>query len=245
MKMQVLAYRCYQIVVLLPFVAVLTAVVFGSVSLLCLFFDKDKVMHPLSRIWGKGIIRASLLPVKVSGLEALEHDRQYIYVANHSSYYDVFLLSGFLPFPRRWMMKRELERVPFFGSGCRHAGSVYVDKGSMSDIKATYQRALSVLREGVSIIIFPEGRRSDDGRMGKFSRTPFTLASEMHLPVVPITINGTFDVLPRNRRFLTWHPIRLSVHAPISLLQNGDEAVRRLLRQSFDDIHTELDAKYQ
>lgn len=243
--MKDIAYKSYQVVLLLPFVAIFTILVFGTVSILCTFFDKDKVMHPLSRIWGRGIIRASLLPVKVSGLETLEHDQQYIYVANHCSYYDVFLLSGYLPLPRRWMMKRELERVPFFGTGCRRAGFVFVDKGSMSEIKATYQRALDTLKEGASLIVFPEGRRSDDGHMHKFSRTPFTLAAEMNLPVVPVTINGTFDVMPRHHRFLTWHPLHLDFHKPIRIQQEGNEAVHNMSRLAYEVIHATLEPQYQ
>lgn len=202
-------------------------------------------MLPLSIIWGKIIIYSSLLPVSVKGMEKLDPQQQYIYVSNHCSYYDVFLLSGFLTFPRRWMMKRSLERIPFFGSGCRHAGFVYVDKDNMAAIKATYHRALSALKEGVSMIIFPEGRRCDDGRMAKFSRTPFTLASEMQIPVVPITVNGTYDVLPRTRHFLEHHPLELIVHAPIFPSDKSNEDIRSMSQLVYDSIHAGLNPNYQ
>ena len=243
--MQDIAYKCYQVVILLPFIAILTVFVFGTVSVLCVFFDKDKVMHPLSRIWGKSIVYASLLPVSVKGLEKLRNNQQYIYVANHSSYYDVFLLSGFLPFPKRWMMKRSLERIPFFGSGCRHAGFVFVDKENLSAVKATYHHALSTLREGVSLIIFPEGCRSDDGHLGKFSQTPVTLANEVQIPIVPITINGTFNVLPHFRRFVTWHPLGLVVHDPVMPRGASNEQIRIMSQQVYNSVHTGISPRYQ
>ena len=244
-QMKSFVFKLYQIIVLFPYIAISTSVIFGTVSLLCLFFNKDKVMYPMSVFWGKSIVYMSLLPVSVKGLEKLDPRQQYIYVGNHTSYYDVFLLSGFLSFPRRWMMKRSLERIPFFGSGCRHAGFVYVDKDSMSAVKATYHRALSALKEGVSMIIFPEGRRSDDGRIAKFSRTPFTLALEMQIPVVPITINGAYDVLPRTRHFLERHSLELIIHDPVFPDNHSNNDVRSMSQLVYDSINSGLNPKYQ
>lgn len=243
--MKSFAYKTYQIVILLPLVVILTIFVFGMVSILCTFFNKDKVLHPMAQAWGKTIIIASLLPVSVVGLERLKRDQQYIYVANHCSYYDVFLLCSFLPFPCRWMMKRELERIPFLGMGSRKAGSIFVDKGSVSAVRDTYKHALHALQEGASLMIFPEGRRSDDGHMGEFSRTPFALACKMGVPVVPITINGAYDVMPRHHRFVSHHHLSLDVHAPITPSKDRMEDVQKMSEQTFTTIHDSLNPQYQ
>ncbi len=219
--------------------------IFGSVSVLCLFLDKNKVMYRLSRIWGKGIIHYSLLPVSISGLDNIKKNQQYIYVCNHCSYYDVFLLSGFLPYPKRWMMKRELEKIPFFGSGCRNAGSIFVDKDCLSSVKATYNMAKTVLEEGLSLIVFPEGRRSDNGHLGAFSRTPFSLAAKLNIPVVPITINGSFDVLPRQRRFIRRHTLSFNISEPIQPIGATRDLITSLTNKSFKVIHMNLNPEYK
>ena len=122
-----------------------------------------------------------------------------------------------------------------------------VDKSGPKAIHRTYEQARQVLQNGVSLVVFPEGARSFTGHMGKFRRGAFQLADELQLPVVPVTIDGSFDVLPRQRgiNFVTWHRLRLVIHAPILPETQGPEDIQRILERSYDIIMQDLPAHYQ
>ena len=122
-----------------------------------------------------------------------------------------------------------------------------VDKSGPKAIHKTYEQARKVLQNGVSLTVFPEGARSFTGHMGKFRRGAFQLADELRLPVVPVTIDGSFDVLPRQKgvNFVTWHRLRLVIHAPIVSEEQGSEAVQKTLEQSYNIIMQDLPARYQ
>ena len=191
-----------------------------------------------SRWWGRVIIRVSLLPVTVEGTENIEPDTSYVFVSNHQGSYDIFLVCGFLNAKIRWVMKRSLEKIPFLGIGCKRAGYIFVDKANAGQVRRTYRNAEGALKNGASIMIFPEGARTWTGKMKPFRKTAFMLADEFQLPVVPMTINGSFHVLPRKNdgKFICWHPLRLTVHKPIYPQSKGAENVERLMKESYDVI---------
>ena len=145
------------------------------------------------------------------------------------------------------MMKKSLRNIPLVGKACESAGHIMVDKSGPKAIHRTYEQAEQVLKDGVSLVVFPEGARSFTGHMGKFRRGAFQLADELRLPVVPVTIDGSFDVLPRQKgiSFVTWHRLRLVIHAPIASEGQGAEEVQRTMEQSYDTIMQDLPPQYQ
>ena len=198
-------------------------------------------------VWSRLMCWGVFLPVKVEGRELLNKRQSYVFVANHQGPYDIFLVYGFLGRSFRWMMKKSLRNIPLVGKACESAGHIMVDKSGPKAIHRTYEQARRVLQNGVSLVVFPEGARSFTGHMGKFRRGAFQLADELQLPVVPITIDGSFDVLPRQKgiSFVTWHRLRLIIHAPIMPEAQGPEEVQRVLEQSYDTIMQDLPACYQ
>lgn len=252
-----LLYKIYQIFILLPVVVLSTIIVSTTVALLCpitgwlkqhlpfslgLFTRPDWWASFMSRWWARIIIRASLLKVEVHGAENIPSGRSCVFTANHQGAYDIFLVCGFLGVEIRWMLKRSLERIPFLGLACRHAGYIFVDKGNAGKMRATYRRAEEALKDGASVMVFPEGARTLDGKMKAFRRGAFTLADEMQLPVVPMTINGSFDVLPRQRdgRFIRRHTLSLTIHKPIYPLSKGSDNIQRLMQESYSAISSSL-----
>ena len=188
-----------------------------------------------------------LLPIKVEGRELLDKRQSYVFVANHQGAYDIFLVYGFLGRSFRWMMKKSLRNIPLVGKACESAGHIMVDKSGPKAIHRTYEQAREVLQDGVSLFVFPEGARTFTGHMGKFRRGAFQLADELRLPVVPVTIDGSFDVLPRQKgiNFVTWHRLRLVIHAPIVSEEQSPEAVQHTMEQSYDTIMQDLPPQYQ
>ncbi len=190
---------------------------------------------------------ACLLPVRVEGREYLDNNQSYIFVANHQGPYDIFLVYGFLGRNFKWMMKKSLRKMPLIGKACESAGHIFVDKSGPKAVQQTYEDGRKVLRHGTSLFVFPEGARSFTGHMGAFRKGAFQLADELQLPIVPITIDGSFDVLPRQRgfNFLTWHPLRLVIHKPIFPSGKGAENVQRTCQKSYDIIMQDLPTEYR
>ena len=113
-------------------------------------------------------------------------------------------------------------------------------------MKETHDRARAILKDGISLVIFPEGARTWDGRMRRFKRGAFQLADELKLPLLPLTINGSFDVLPRSRgfNFVTWHPLSLVIHPAVTSVGQGPEGERATMQEVYDIINSRLIAEY-
>ena len=198
-------------------------------------------------IWSRLMCWLMLLPVRVEGRENLQAHTSYVFVANHQGPYDIFLIYGFLGRNFKWMMKKSLGQLPLIGRACRSAGHIMVDKSGPRGIQHTCEQGRRVLHSGTSLVVFPEGARTFTGHMGVFRRGAFQLADELQMSVVPITINGSFDVLSRQQgfTFLTWHPLRLTIHPAIAPQESGHDDVQHLMQQSYDTIMSALDPKYQ
>lgn len=187
------------------------------------------------------------IPVKVEGRENLEPGQSYVFVANHQGIFDVFIIYGYLGRNFKWMMKKSLRKMPFVGIACEYARHIYVDKSGPSKIKATYDTAREILKEGMSLVVFPEGARTFTGHMGIFRRGAFMLADELQLPVCPLTINGSFNIMPRQRdgHWVTWHPLTLTIHKPIAPKGKGPEPTQEVLEESYEAVMSALVPEYQ
>jgi 1-acyl-sn-glycerol-3-phosphate acyltransferases len=240
-------YYIYQLIVGLPVVVFGTIITALTVAAGCALGNGHFWGYFPGHVWGKTIIRALLLPVKVEGRQHLEKDQSYVFVANHQGSFDIFLIYGFLNRNFKWMMKQQLRKVPFLGFACARSHQVFVDKRGPSKIRKTYEQAREILKEGYSVTVFPEGARTFTGHMAQFKKGAFSLADELQLPVVPLTINGSFDVLPRQRgfNFITWHPLSLTIHEPIYPVGQGPENVEATMRQAYDSVMSSLEPKYQ
>lgn len=240
-------YRLYQLLIFFPLFVVVTIFVALLTSLGCMIgLSRWFAFYP-TRFWGWFTIRFLFLPVKVEGREHLQAGQSYIFAANHQGAFDIFLLSGFLGREFKWMMKASLRKVPFVGMACEKAGYIFVDKSSRKAVAKTMDDARQRLVGGTSLAVFPEGARTFSGHMGIFRRGAFQLADELQLPVVPITIDGCFDVMPRTKdfHFAQWHPLRLVIHPPIVPTSQGAGNIKRTLEESYRIIMDALPERHQ
>ncbi len=242
-----LLYRLYQLLIALPIIIIATTLTAIVTIIGCTFGKARTWGYYPAMVWSRLMCWVMLLPVKVEGRELLDKKQSYVFVANHQGAFDIFLIYGFLGRSFRWMMKKSLRALPLIGKASESAGHIFVDKSGPKAIHKTYEQARAVLRHGVSLVVFPEGARTFTGHMAKFRRGAFQLADELGLPIVPITIDGSFDVLPRQRgfNFVTWHKLRLIIHAPITPKGQGPEEVQRVLEQSYDVIMHDLPLHHQ
>ena len=240
-------YRIYQLLVGVPVLIIITIITAFEVGIGCAIGNGNFWGYYPGRWWARVILRTLLIPVTVEGREHLEPDQSYVFVANHQGAFDIFLVYGFLGRNFKWMMKHQLNKIPFVGYACRRSHQIMVDKRGVSKIKKTYDDARRILQQGCSVTVFPEGARTFTGHMGVFRKGAFALADELQLPVVPLTINGSFDILPRTRdwHFVNWYPLRLTIHHPIYPVGQGPENVNATLRQAYDSVMSSLAPEYQ
>ena len=241
-------YLFYQLLIS-PVLLLLTILTALATTIGCTLLNASWWSYYPGKLWSRAIIRLLFLPVHIEGREHMDPHQSYVIIPNHQGAFDIFLIYGFLNRHFKWMLKAELRKMPLVGRACESAGFIFVDqKGGPKKMKETHDRARQVLQDGVSLVVFPEGARTWDGRMRKFKRGAFQLAGELQLPLLPITINGSFEVLPRSKgyaNFVTWHPLSLIIHPAIPPRQPESEEVagaaeRAVMQEAYDVIASRL-----
>lgn len=221
--MLIFIYRVYQILVMCPVIIVWTIVTaLVTVAGSALGFGRWAGYYP-EILWARLFCWLNFVSVSVRREGDVDNGTSYVFVANHQSAYDIFTVYGYLGHNFRWMMKASLRRIPFVGWACRWAKQIFVDNSTPAATRRTMREAEEVLGAGMSLVIFPEGARTWDGSMRPFKRGAFKLAGEFDLPLVPLTIEGAFEVMPRWRYLPLPGHITLTVHRPVTFANyNGD-----------------------
>ncbi len=199
---------------LIPAITLYT-IVLGTLSLGSSLFEKRGYFaHWCARTWSQLILKTTGVHVDVRGLDRLVLGRTYVFVANHQSIYDIPILFWSLPYQLRIIAKESLGRFPFLGWHLRRTGHMLVDR-KRPDRAAIFSWASRLTSQGLSLIVFPEGTRSHDGRVARFKGGSFYLALEAGLPIVPISVIGSRHIMLKGR--LATYPghVRLVVHEPI------------------------------
>lgn len=240
-------YIVYQTFVAIPLIILASVITSLTTIIGCFLGDGHFWGYYPGKLWARFICTVLLLPVKVEGREHLDKNQSYVFVANHQGFFDVFIIYGYLCRNFKWMMKQQLRKMPFVGPACAAASHIFVDKRGASKIRATYDKARDTLRGGMSLVVFPEGARTFTGHMGFFRRGAFMLADELQLPVCPLTINGSFNVMPRMRdwRYVEWHPLTLTIHKPIQPKGKGPEYEKQTMEEAYDAVMSALVPEYR
>jgi len=161
--------------------------------------------------WSRDILSAAGTPVVASGLEHIPRDQPVIYASNHSSMFDIWALFATLPGSVRFVAKRELFRIPVLGRAMLAVGHVPIDRTARKRAFEAYDEAARMIRGGTSVVVFPEGTRSRTGELLPFKNAPFGLAIAAQVPIVPVYVHHTFEILPKGAWRLRPRPIRLVV----------------------------------
>jgi 1-acyl-sn-glycerol-3-phosphate acyltransferase len=198
---------------LIPLVSVYT-IVLGAASLVSTLFDRTGDFgHKCARAWSSWILKTTGVRVRVQGLEHLEPGRSYVFAANHQSIYDIPVVFAAVPFQLRIVAKESLGRIPFLGWHLRRTGHLLVDRRNPGpDIVRKMAR---LVNEAHSLIVFPEGTRSQDGAVARFRKGSFVVAIDAQLPVVPVSISGTRRVMQKGRMTVCPAEVTLTVHPPV------------------------------
>lgn len=232
-------YLVYQWLIAAPIFVVATIITAIITIVGSLIFGACFWGYYPAHLWARFCCCIALVRVKVVGRENIDKKTSYIFVANHQGAFDIWSIYGYLNHNFKWLMKKELEKVFMVGPACKRSGHIFVDDSNIHAIKQTIADAESTLKDGMSLVIFPEGSRSWDGKMIPFKRGAFMLASEFKLPVVPITIDGSFRRMPRFTYNITPGTITLTIHKPIYPGERGFNT-KVLMAQCRHDINSVL-----
>lgn len=219
-------YGLYQYIIAWPTIVILT--LFTAVfTILFVPFRNAEFVHKVQQFWSRSFFRLMFLPVTVEGLEHIKPGQSYVFVSNHQSMFDVWLIYGWLPVIFKWLMKAELRKVPFVGTACKAAGHIYVDRKNPKAAIESMENVKKQLKNGICTVIFPEGTRTKNGQVGRFKRGAFQIALDLKLPVIPISLSGCYDVLPKGKPFVYRRPVRMYVGEPIDITQfeNNNDAI--------------------
>lgn len=190
-----------------------------------------------ARNWGRDILWAAGVPVKLEGLENLATGEPQIVVANHQSWFDVFALAAHLPVRYRFVAKKELAEIPIYGKAWMACGHVSVDRGNReAAIQSLDQAWREVHEEKLTMVLFPEGTRSPDGKLKTFKKGAFVLAVQGQVPIVPIAVVGSRDVMPKGRFRISKGEITLRIGTPIPTKGSTIRDRNRLLKASWNAI---------
>lgn len=233
-------FRFYQWLVAYPIIMVVTMLVALSTMILSPILPNSKLAYYPAQWWGRFICKLCFVRVRVRGSVVLNPQQSYVFVLNHQSIFDVFVVYGWLPYVFKWLMKAELRKIPFVGKACESAGHVFIDRMNPVAAKRSLRKAESQLRDGISLVIFPEGARTYTGEIGKFKRGAFQIAADLSLPIVPVTIKGAFERMHRHSLNVTPGLIEIHVHKPIDMNFFQPEQMPELIQKTRDKINSFL-----
>jgi 1-acyl-sn-glycerol-3-phosphate acyltransferase len=221
---------------------VLLTIFLGILAIAVSFFSKTGNMpHLVARFWGKCILFVSGIRVKVKGIANVDPQKPCIFMSNHQGNFDIPVLLGCLPFQFRWLAKAELFRIPLFGRAMRDCGYISIDRFNRSSAFESLKRAAETIRGGVNVMIFPEGTRSLDGKIRSFKKGGFIMTIDAGVPIMPIVIQGTYSIMPKNRLLIRPGAVVLEILEPVEtcgyIRANKDaliEKVRNNICQAFE-----------
>lgn len=237
--------RVYQWIVFAPLLVIFTIITALTVIIFSPVFGNKFWGYYPPKWWSRLVCWTALCRIKTKGHENLDPKQSYVFIANHQGYFDVFLVYGFLNQNIKWVQKQSLRKIPFVGKASEIAGHVFVDNSSVASRAKTINRAKEQIVDGVSMMMFPEGARTLDGKLQRFKRGAYQVAYDMKLPIVPLTINGPYDVLRRNTKTMKPGKLELIIHRPIPTEHLTEEDIPALMEQTKNIIHSGLWEKYK
>ncbi len=218
-------------------VIVITYIPLATIAILAsLFTGSGNTAHSLGRLWSKVALLVSGVRLETYGAEHIPKDRPAIFASNHASQFDILVLYLALPVQFRFVVKKELFKIPLFGQAMRRAGYIPIDRSGGKAALMSLKKAAEAIRNGTSVVVFPEGTRSVDGRLKPLKPGAIVLAIKSGCPIVPVAISGSHRVLPKGRLRIRPGKIKVRIGQALETTDKGrarnKEEVSRKLWQA-------------
>lgn len=195
------------------------------------FNRKGKLYHGIGRFWSRSLLRICGVRIALHGQEHIDRSRSCIYAANHASMFDIPVVIAGLPDDIRLVYKKELERIPVFGWGLKWGSYIGIDRGRGAEARKSLDEAIEKIRRGASVLLFVEGTRTEDGNLQPFKRGAFHLAARAGVPVIPLTINGTYSIVPKHSLRIRPGTVDLVLSPPVAVRGETDKETERQLME--------------
>jgi 1-acyl-sn-glycerol-3-phosphate acyltransferase len=225
------------------FLAILISVTWSVLVLVTIPFNKGgRAYHALTKIFARILLGVCGIKIRTTGTEHITQGQSYIYVSNHASAFDIPAVMAGIPNQIRIVYKKELEKVPFFGWALKF-GKTYIpiDRAKGTNAARSLEEAAMKFKSGASVLLYGEGTRTKDGKLQPFKRGAFNLAVKAGIPVIPLTINGSYKILPKKKFRIVPGEISLTIEKPIPVKENGGkEEELRLM----DEVHNVISNNY-
>jgi 1-acyl-sn-glycerol-3-phosphate acyltransferases len=197
-----------------------------------IFPDADNKIHTVANLWAKILLLMCNTKVTVIGKENLLHGKPQIFMANHQSDFDILISLAYIPVQFRWIAKKELFNIPIFGTAMKSAGYIEIDRNNREKALQSIDEAAFRIRNGKSIMTFPEGTRSRDGEIKSFKQGAFHLAIKSGVPIVPVSIIGSGRIMPKRSVRIKPGQIKLVIGEPIEVksfdIENRHELIEKV-----------------
>jgi 1-acyl-sn-glycerol-3-phosphate acyltransferase len=230
------ALRWLSYLLLVPLVGIATGF-FGSISLLCGLWDKSgRQQHFIAHLWARTLLLISFSPVKIIGRDKLHEHETAVYASNHLSYMDTPVLFAHLPFQFRILAKQSLWKAPFIGWYLNRSGQVPVDLKSGRSLIASLNRGVTALKTGLPLVLFPEGGRAATGQLQSMMSGCAYMAIKAQVPLIPLTLIGTYELLPIHVYALHPRPLLIIVGDPIPTTGLHTRDADALTQRLYDSI---------
>jgi 1-acyl-sn-glycerol-3-phosphate acyltransferase len=224
---------------ILAVIFIVTAFYATAVIVHMVLWRNDDVFFVYARSWSRFLLRIAGITVRTEGANNLPPGMRAIYVANHASLFDIPVILAHVPDNVRIMYKRELERIPVFGWCLRRSPFIAIDRERSREAADVLETVVSTMRTGSSVLVFPEGTRSEDGHVQAFRRGAFTLAVRSGRPIVPLALIGTASILPKGTKRINGGVVTLRIGAPIEVPSEATRAEEKELMSTVRQIIAE------
>lgn len=210
-------YQPYKWLVFFP-ILIVNTLIFGVLAVVVSALFNQRVGSYIGGvIWSRFNAFITPMLVTVKGRKNINPKQSYVVVSNHQSVYDIFLIYGWLGIDLKWIMKKELRKVPGVGFGSEKVGHIFIDRSNSKKALESINEAKRKLVNGTSVVIFPEGTRSKTGELGPFKRGAFKIAYDLNLPILPITVVDTKNIMPTDSINILPGRVKMVIHEPINL----------------------------
>lgn len=235
-----LLYQPYKWLMFAP-VLLFSTLFFGCLTIILVFVLPSRWVSLIcGTFWARLNSWLTPIRVEVAGRSCIQPRQSYVVVSNHQSFYDVFVLYGWLGVDFKWVLKKEMRQIPGLGVGCEKVGHIFIDRSNRKAAIASINAAKARLVEGSSVIFFPEGTRSRDGQLGGFKRGAFRVAVDLGLPILPVTLIGTGRILPSDGIDIFPGRVSLIIHPPVETGDLGEEDLSGLVGRVRDIVAAPL-----
>lgn len=176
---------------------------------------QDELAYKVARTWGRNLMEKSGSKIKVIGEENVPKDGPVLFVSNHQSYLDIPILLGFIDKPKAFIAKKELVKIPVFSTWMKSLRCIFIDRSDVRQSLRAIKKGIKLLKEGYSFVIFPEGTRSQDGKLREFKQGSLKMATKSKVPIVPVTIKGANKIMPRGKIVIIPTDVEVIISKPI------------------------------